>query len=1224
MASTRTASTAFPALLFSSSSSHAVESTVVQPPAPTPAPAQTLATEKAAPPSPADSNLLDDDASQYSQYSQTSPSDEAGSRSPPPNYGSLLPLAAVHRLSVSGAPPEFSQPGEHDGYGGRLPLSSSLPSVQVPQTFPFLAPPPLSIPEEPTTMSAPSLPPPPPPSSGLAETQTPSTLTKTRGRAPRADAREPFEPGRQQQQQQQHVVSAPLRLHKSPARNLSPATQGRPRGRSTSAQPPGGPDQASRLYQQPQPQPQAQALPPPQPVLGHVAFASTEYTLNAHSPHSSQGSASQSPTRAARTLRRRSWLPSGGSDGGNRLRSKSHEPSAGTHSPAWMLPPGPRADYNVDPLIYGQKVPELWDDNGTLYVYFSAPQSDQGPSLKVPLSAIKESRVLSSLVQRPASAPISNRSRAQSLGGRDTLLSPDAQRTSSPSPPLQPPTGAEFGLHLPPLPDANYGNGNGNYADANLERLVALRNLFALLMGQPLVATRGCPTAFAALLQVAALLREFDFGPVSAGSSSFGEAVDGSLGFCLSQTGLADVRFNREKTLEAVVLGEHLRCWALYNEAFCHAVGKYLALRALKKSPLWGRISSNTLQRLERAHLDLVSRQDSVNTRLEQFEFPSLFAGVGNSTSNPEYRNLRFKNWRASFGEMRSFVLKYYKTKFGSWPPKASSRHNDFTESGLNRLVLKMLYADLCSVYDLLVDRTSLTTRGGEDGAALGGPASAAPSSASAFASGAGAGSAHRPATADPATNPAMIALRQMLGEFDQSSPPVLPPMPFDIPKLPTVATIRETYQEMSAKDQARFDRNLQSYELQLILIKSHNVDADRPEASPFLAAFEAFELREAKKGKSETELTEMRIGHWLFLYVVLQSMPMLVIDAPSLQYTEGVEYFLCEPPQGRPPWVEDAGEVRKAWFQTAGGAGPLVELSADVLLYSVEATYHRSHCWLAAKMWASSDTLEGPLSSMVVAAAAAPDDLVPVRDPSDTAPVIAAEGVPTYPLLQPMPGPDLPLVPPALGRFSASPSLVNSTTSLSSDAAFAATASATRSSSREYSTAATDDDTTENHPSPPRSVSPELPPSQQLQPPINAPWLQRRDNYEQLQQQAYARHASIGWSLEPVKPDDGDPALAYGSANRQSEIFNTRRIASAGNLRTMMDTNIGGGLAPDAANSIGNSSNKSGSKRQDFFNAESTFDSILGNMDSENSSGASTSNQLKKAKKRNSFLPFI
>jgi len=89
----------------------------------------------------------------------------------------------------------------------------------------------------------------------------------------------------------------------------------------------------------------------------------------------------------------------------------------------------------------------------------------------------------------------------------------------------------------------------------------------------------------------------------------------------------------------------------------------------------------------------------------------------------------------------------------------------------------------------------------------------------------------------------------------------------------------------------------------------------------------------------------------------------MLVVDAPSLNWTQGVEYFLCEPPQGNLPWTEDAGEVRKMWYQTAGQG--IVELSADVIMNSVEGIYMRSHCWLAAKEWQAMTEVAGPPGAM-------------------------------------------------------------------------------------------------------------------------------------------------------------------------------------------------------------------------------------------------------------------
>ncbi|KAK3996853.1 hypothetical protein QBC44DRAFT_316706 [Cladorrhinum sp. PSN332] len=375
-------------------------------------------------------------------------------------------------------------------------------------------------------------------------------------------------------------------------------------------------------------------------------------------------------------------------------------------------------------------------------------------------------------------------------------------------------------------------------------------------------------------------------------------------------------------------MGEAMKSWNLYNEAFTHAVGKYESLLALD-SPIYNQVSAMTRNRMERAHLDLLNRQANVNSRIESFDYPSLFAGIANSTSHEEYRNVRFKEWRNSFGKMRSFVLGYYKDLFGSWPPKARSKKNRFTQSGLNRQCLKMLYSDLCALYDLLVDRESVTPR------VIDQPPEEKDTK-------------EVKKEKEDIVAASISALRTMFTEFERSSPPVLPPIPFDVPKIPSMTSIYETYNELPAKKQAKFDKNLQPHEMQLLLIKSHNIDTDALQM-PFLLAFKDFELREAK-GVHPRDLLDQRLGYWLFLYVTIQSLPMLVVDAPGLHFTEGVEYFLCEAPQGNLPWIEDAGEVRKMWYQTADQN--IVELSADVVLFSSEGIYMRSHCWLAGKEW--------------------------------------------------------------------------------------------------------------------------------------------------------------------------------------------------------------------------------------------------------------------------------
>ncbi|TGJ82726.1 hypothetical protein E0Z10_g6036, partial [Xylaria hypoxylon] len=578
--------------------------------------------------------------------------------------------------------------------------------------------------------------------------------------------------------------------------------------------------------------------------------------------------------------------------------------------------------------------------------------SDASPSFKVHSFVTDYSLVFADLIDtESSSSPVD---RARSFTGRDSLSVSDATRRVQ-SPPL-PPTipdsqaGSEIRLYLPVSMSTP-----GHRSESDMERLISIRNMFAFVTGQPLVATKSQPTLFAVFLNISSLLKEFEF--TNADGSTFGDAVEMGFSFFIEQMALADVRQSREKTLESLILGERMRSMELYNEAFAHAVGKYSAMRELR-SPLWEQVSPSTRQRLERAHIDLVGRQHSVNNRLEAFDFPALFSGTANSTSSVEYKDIKFNNWKKSYGRMRQFVLSYYKSSFGSWPPKARSKKNPFTESGLNRQVLKILYSDLCALYDLLVDRASLTTRMIDQSTD-------------------DIGSDNR--------NPRGSAMRKMLAEFDQSSPPVLPPIPFDLPSLPDMTSVQENFYDLSHKEQTKLlKKGLQEYQTILILNKAYDFDTATL-SIPFLEQFKEFELKDAK-GKTASEMADHRLGYWLFLYVVIQSLPMLVVDAPGLKHTEGVEYFLCQPPQGSPPWMEDAPAVRKRWYEVAGGGG-LVELSEDAVQFGIEGIYHRSHCWLAGKRWEMGDYTAPPLPpNETLAPLQAPQSVFEDMDPGVTA----------------------------------------------------------------------------------------------------------------------------------------------------------------------------------------------------------------------------------------------
>ncbi|PSS03689.1 hypothetical protein BD289DRAFT_358813 [Coniella lustricola] len=694
--------------------------------------------------------------------------------------------------------------------------------------------------------------------------------------------------------------------------------------RSSSVQPPPHPseiDGPAKLHSGRRPSPEASiprvrsrsAHPPTRSsTYDHARVVSSPLTPIMPRPTSKHSNEGADSTRGRL---RKTWMPGGRARSGSEPMSKDLNKMA--PNKAWIMASDNHAEYNTAFLLNGEKVPELWNENGRVLVHLYPKGSGKGPSFKIPAPSIEASIVFHELIQGELDSQRHERVRSTSFTGRDSLTADDAARLPQ-NYNIAEMSSGDVHLYIPPpLPHSQTGlQDDSDPSQPDLRRLIAIRNLFAFLTGQPLVGIKAHPTIFSAFLEISALLKEFDF--MSMDGTTWGEAVDMSFGFYMAQLALADVRHSREKTLEALVLGERMKCWELYNEAYTHAVGKWQSIVSMKSS-LTQFISPEVLQRLERANIDLRNRQDAVNLRLEEFEFPALFAGVANSS---EFKNIRTNRWKTSFLSMRRFTLDYYKSLFGSWPPKARSKKNPFSESGLNRLVLKTLYADLCSLYDLLVDRDSLTPRVIDQ----------APDEVS-----------------DKENDPAIKLLRKILSEFDQSSPPVLPPIPFDVPKIPTMKSVQPKYDEMKEKDRARFDRKIKEHEMQLVMHKSYNFDTDTVK-TPFLELFKDFDM-DMVKGKNSGEMADNRMGIWLFLYVVIQSLPLLVVDAPDLHFTEGVEYFLCQPPMGNAPWNEDAGATRKAWYQIPGSSLQ-VELSADVVMFSTEATYDRSHCWEVAKLW--------------------------------------------------------------------------------------------------------------------------------------------------------------------------------------------------------------------------------------------------------------------------------
>jgi hypothetical protein len=639
---------------------------------------------------------------------------------------------------------------------------------------------------------------------------------------------------------------------------------------------------------------------------------------------------------------------------------------------AWISGHPQRLAYDMEGLVNGRPMQEMWDQSpdGNCYIYLFPRNSGKGASFKVDSAVFASSPVLTRLAFGDiySNAAIQNsgdrrhqlplETRAQNL----SLHDPNTPPATPPAPKRTPGTldtmsssssrdsrgafstfsdSTESHLYLPikyktdgniqvPAPTSSRSKDSRDTRDPNLDdlqTLVDIRNFFAFLCGQALVATERKHSFFHIFMTISGILGSYEFSNVD--GSTHGEVAASSFDSYVQELGLADVRASREATIEGIVLGERLKSVLLYNEAFTHAAGKHDDIVNLK-SPKFELISSATQTRLARAAMDLDKRTDSIRLILTDFEFPFLFIGLMSSkTSSERKEGVRFDAWKDAFLGFRKNYLGMLRNRYGDWPPKAKSKKNDLETSGLNRSVLRDLYHDMSSIYDLLVDRTNLTTRT-VDGVSLEG---------------------------GTREEPTVRALRAVLSEYDRSAPPVKPPIPFDLPILPTLKSTRPDFGRGDKRgDMKAFQKKIKDDEIAKILRHSWNDDAF---VTPFVDAFREMEKR-AAHGCTIPELVDQRIGQWIFMYVVLQALPMLAVDAPGLKWTKGVEYFLCEPPRGGVPWsnpnassgagVASAGGGR-TWFSVGEGGG-VVSLPSDVVEHGVEGIYRRSHCWTVADKW--------------------------------------------------------------------------------------------------------------------------------------------------------------------------------------------------------------------------------------------------------------------------------
>ncbi|KAF1353729.1 hypothetical protein BDV97DRAFT_285806, partial [Delphinella strobiligena] len=557
----------------------------------------------------------------------------------------------------------------------------------------------------------------------------------------------------------------------------------------------------------------------------------------------------------------------------------------------WVSGHRDKVPYDVEDLLNARPVPEIWDPSGDCLVYLFPDDSGKDPSFRIKSSIFTSSHTLYTLAK--------NSETPSSTSDRDSFAHTTYERH----------------LYIPIDRDGSeqpLSTGPGVSAEA--AALLRVRNLFAFLMGRSLIATRYCPTTFDIFTDLSLTLKLYDFSNVD--GSTFGDVPTLSFDAYVDEYVLADVRDSHEKTIEAIILGERMRNVKLYNEAFTHAAGKHDAL-VKANDPKFNSISPITINRLSRAAMNLDRNIATVHRTMEDLDFASIFSGI----MATKRKHIDFDQWRESFFATRKFFMHFYKQRYKAWPPKPISKHG----VGLNRVVLQDIYQDLCSVYDLLVDRSNpnLTAAGGDTTAV---------------------DTAKDESKEDPDADPRPETLREVLSEYNRSSPPVKPTIPFDIPMIPTRT-------DVDRKDAKAMSKKLKDDEIVKILEASHNKDAV---STQFVEAFKEMDRKSARH-RNVNQIADHRMGQWIFFHALLQVLPIVVVDAPDIYHIKDVEYFLCEPPKSGVPWAKEEA-MRNSSPLLGGVPRPAVaRLPADLLESGTEGLFRRSHCWTMAEKWGAS-----------------------------------------------------------------------------------------------------------------------------------------------------------------------------------------------------------------------------------------------------------------------------
>jgi len=215
---------------------------------------------------------------------------------------------------------------------------------------------------------------------------------------------------------------------------------------------------------------------------------------------------------------------------------------------------------------------------------------------------------------------------------------------------------------------------------------VAIRNFLAILQNKPIVG-RDLFEMLSTLQPEVEIMYDLDHNEYSQMSSRM-RSVQIITQYLTSRK-LDDVRNSVRRALGLLAWAEQdaVRWQEGYLEAFVHLVG--MMSPQIEELEDFRRLSTVSRRNLGISAKALQLKLIEAEEKLSTFDFTEMWDSPEDAGANPIYK---------SFVAFRQFLISFYTSAYGSWPPSSGGRW-------LNSKLVKSLQNDFGSLYDYLVNR---------------------------------------------------------------------------------------------------------------------------------------------------------------------------------------------------------------------------------------------------------------------------------------------------------------------------------------------------------------------------------------------------------------------------------------------------------------------------------------------------------------------------------------